>query len=303
MSLSLYNIRKWYRMLSGRSIYHVRQGMGRCFSANRVEGYYNDLTSKVTLRPQLLGTADIPKFKTATGDEVHFPVEIIQYGLGAYDLYLISKEQAYLDKFTQCVEWALLNQEKSGAWNNFFFIYPEAPYGAMVQGEGASLLLRAYNETERQEYLTAAAQALDFMLKPIEEGGTTEYEEQGPVLKEYTHLPTVLNGWIFAWWGLYDYVKTTGDEAQYRKAMEQSCEALIASLPHFTRKFWSLYDTGGHMASPHYQTIHIAQMQAMYQLTGREEFAYYSELWTKCQKNLFYKSLAFGIKAYQKIIE
>lgn len=290
-------------MLSGRSIYHVKQGLGICFSTSRVEGYYNDLTSKVILRPQLLGTAALPKFKTATGEEVLFPVEIIQYGLGAYDLYLQSKEKAYLDKFTQCVEWTLLNQEESGAWNNFFFIYPDNPYGAMVQGEGASLLLRAYAETGRQEYLTAAAQALDFMLKPVEEGGTTAYEEQEPILKEYTHLPTVLNGWIYAWWGLYDYVKTTNDQGKYRDAMEQSCNALIASLPHFTRKFWSLYDTAGHMASSHYQTIHIAQMQAMYQLTGKEEFAHYADFWTRCQQNGSYKAFAFCIKAYQKITE
>ena len=290
-------------MISGKSIYHVRQGVGKCFSTDCVEGYYNDLTAKVTMLPDLLGTRDLPQFTTERGEKVYFPVEVIQYGLGAYDQYLLTGDIAYRKKFIQSAEWALANQEASGAWNNFFFIYPQHPHGAMVQGEGASLFLRAFGETEEQKYLSAAERALDFMLKPIADGGTTAYEAQGPVLKEYTHLPAVLNGWIYAWWGLYDYVKSTNDKTRYFCAMEQSCESLISSLPRFTRKFWSLYDTAGHIASPHYQTIHIAQMQAMDQLTGREEFQRYAEFWTRCQENKLYKALAFGIKAYQKIIE
>lgn len=289
-------------MLLGKSIYHVKQGVGKCFSTDSVRGYYNDLTAKVSKLPELLGTDVLPKFKTASGEEVDFPVEIIQYGLGAYDMYLLTGEMAYHAKFIQSVEWAMAHQASNGSWNNFFFIYPEHPYGAMVQGEGASLLLRAFTDTNEQRYLDAAKQALDFMLKPVEEGGTTDYSDNGPVLLEYTHLPAVLNGWIFAWWGLYDYVMMTHDQS-YSTIMEESCHALMAKLPSFTNCFWSKYDLGGHIASSHYQTIHVAQMRVMYQLTNQRIFAEYAEKWSRYQENRLYKGLAFCMKAYQKIVE
>ena len=290
-------------MLTGKSIYHVTQGIGKCFTTDCVKGYYNDLTAKVTMLPSSLNTDKLPLFKTQTGEEVEFPVEIIQYGLGAFDLYLLTGETTYQVKFMQSVEWAMKFQAPDGSWNNFFFIYPDHPYGAMVQGEGASLLLRAYAKTQDQKYLAAAQRALDMMLKPIDEGGTTAYTDEGPVLMEYTHLPAVLNGWVFAWWGLYDYVLTTDDMGKYREAMEASCRALIASLPLFSTNYWSNYDLGGRTASPHYQIIHIAQLQAMYQLTGYPEFAEYADRWLRYQKNPLNKYMAFMKKAFQKVLE
>ena len=76
----------------------------------------------------------------------------------------------------------------------------------MAQGEGASVLLRAYTLTGNVSYREAAQKAVDFMLQDIEKGGTTEYADGKLVFREYTNQPVVLNGWIFAWWGLYDYV-------------------------------------------------------------------------------------------------
>jgi len=290
-------------MLSGTSVSHVRQGLGKAFSKDQVAGYYNDFTAKVDMQPELLETTELPMLETASGHKVYFPVEVFQYGFGAYDLFLLTADRRYHVKFMQTVTWTMQNQQEDGSWNNFFFIYPSHPYGAMAQGEGASLLLRAYSETKDEKYLISARKALDFMLKPIQEGGTTEYSDQGLVLMEYTHRPTVLNGWIFAWWGLYDYMQTTGEHGKYYEAMEASCKALITSLPAFSTWYWSNYDLGGRIASPHYQIIHIAQLQAMYQLTGLSPFAEYANLWADYQKKPLNKSIAFIKKAYQKIIE
>ncbi len=303
MSLTIYNIRKWFMMMTGKSIYHVRQGVGKCYSLECVRGYYNDLTAKVTGLPALLSKDALPKFKTSTNLLVDFPVEIIQYGLGAYDLYLQTHESCYRQKFLQCVDFAMTKQNADGSWNNFFFIYPNHPFGAMVQGEGASLLVRAYEETHDDAYLQAAKRALDFMLKPVEQGGTTAYYAVGPVLLEYTHKPAVLNGWIFAWWGLFDYVLVTKDCGYYQQTMNQSCEAMMAMMPRFTNSFWSMYDADGHLASSHYQTIHVAQMKVMYALTGQRVFETYAKKWEHYQANSLYRVLSFCIKAYQKIIE
>ena len=142
MALTRYDMKRWYLMLRGKSLFHVNQEIGKCFTKTGLTGYYNDLTEKVTKEPDLLGTDKLPLHPTANKELVYFPVAIFQYGFGAYDLYLQNGDERCLDKFMQCAKWALDNQEPSGAWNNFFFSYPQAPYGAMAQGEGASIMLR-----------------------------------------------------------------------------------------------------------------------------------------------------------------
>lgn len=301
MALSLYNIKKWYLMLTGRSILHVNQDLGRFFSASELKGYYNNLTEKVTRLPELLDTDQLPTTKTEANEQVFFPVAVFQYGLGAYDLYLASeeKDERFLRKFLQCAHWAVEHQEPSGAWNNFFFMHPDHPYGAMVQGEGASLLLRAYAHSGDHRFLAAAKKAIDFMLTPLADGGTAE----GDVLMEYTHLPAVMNGWIFAWWGLFDYVLQTHDEGRYKTALDRSCQALEEGLPQFACSYWSMYDLAGHIASPFYHHLHIAQMQAMFQLTGHKVFRQYAERWQRNEDSRFSHARAFVKKAWQKVRE
>lgn len=291
-------------MLTGKSVMHVHQDLGKAFSKIELLGYYNNLTEKVTSLPDLLYTDQLPLYTTPSGKKVTFPVDIFQYGLGAYDLYLLTGKEVYKKKFLQCCQWAIDHQEATGAWNTFFFKYPQHPYGAMSQGEAVSLLTRAFKETGNNTYLNAAKKAVDYMLLPKSEGGCTEYTKEGnTLLCEYTHLPLVMNGWIFAWFGLYDYVLITKNYGFYKEILDQSEKSLAAYLPKFSCSYWSKYDTNGKMASPFYHRLHIAQMQAMQQLTGRDIYAQFAARWNANLHNPFFKTLAFMHKAWQKIIE
>ena len=303
MSLSFRNIKRWYNMLAGKSVWHVNQDLGKFFSNREILGYYNNLTEKVTKMPELLVDENLPQLEIGNGQMVYFPVAIFQYGLGAYDLYLKTNDIVYLKKFNQCVKWALEHQENSGAWSNFFYIYPEHPYGAMAQGEGASLLIRAYKYTNDNEYLEAAQKAIDFMLKPLGEGGTTKYDGNNAYLMEYTFKGMVLNGAIFAWWGLYDYVLAANDQGHYKAAKENTLRTIIEVLPSFTSTFWSKYSMDGLLASPFYHNIHVAQMEAMYILTGNGAFKQCATRWKRQQNNPFCKSVAFIKKSVQKLME
>lgn len=302
MAVNIFNIKKWYLMLTGRSILHVDQSIGKYFSVNEVKGYYNDLTEKVIREPQLLDSVDLPKVKTEKGEFIEFPTAIFQYGLGAYDLFIKSGDHRYLEKMRQCAEWAIQNQASNGAWNNFFYIYPNHPYCAMAQGEGASLLVRSYLELNVPEYLLTAKRALSFMLRDVNSGGVSVYKDNELVLMEYTHLPVVLNGWIFAIWGLYDFLKVE-ENKEFREAYEKTVKTLANKVEYFKLPFWSKYDIKGMVASPFYHHLHIAQMEAMYALTKEACFKKYADRWLKQERNVFCKSLAFVIKVYQKVLE
>lgn len=303
MAVTIFQISRWYKMLIGKSAWHVNQNVGEYFSSHELCGYYNNMTEKVTIMPQFLDNDDFPQLNLAGGKLVYFPVAIFQYGLGCYDLYLETNEDKYLSKVLQCADWAYRHLDEKGRWNNFFYIYPEHPYGAMAQGEGVSLMLRAYKVTNDNKFLSASKRAIDFMLQPIEAGGTTIYSENDVIFAEYTHLPIVLNGFIFAWWGLYDYVNVINDNGWYKSKLEASLNSLINILPKFRCSFWSKYDFAGKIASPFYHNLHIAQMQAMYVLTKKSVFNEYASIWEKQQHNGVFKAMAFAQKAFQKIIE
>ena len=290
-------------MLAGKSVWHVNQNLGTCFSKEEVKGYYNNLTEKVTMMSELLDTEDLPRLEIGKDKYVDSGVAIFQYGLGAYDLYLQKGDEKYHKKFLQAVEWTVKKQEPSGAWDNFSYFYPDHPYGAMAQGEGVSLLIRAYVDSGDELYLNRAKSAIDFMLTSVVEGGTTLYKNNDTILLEYPHRKAVFNGWIFAWWGLYDYVSITKDDGRYKAALDKSLHTLERMLPSFSNSYWSVYDLENRIASPFYHNLHIAQMQAMYQLTGNDVFNKYAKRWARQQKNAFFRTIAFIKKAAQKIAE
>jgi hypothetical protein len=302
MSLSIYNIKKWTKMLIGKSVLHVNQDLGKCFVPGRLEGYFSNMTAKVMMQPELLSTDQLPQLEIESGEKVYFPVAIFQYGLGAYDLYLQSGDRSYLIKFKQCVDWAISNQQDDGAWSNFFYIYPEHPYGAMCQGEGASLLLRAYKQLGEGKYLSAAKMAIDFMLVPIAEGGTALYEGEDLILLEYAHRPAVLNGWVFAIFGLYD-ISISCNDIKYIEAFNQTINSLEKYLPRFDCGYWSLYDLNNRVTSPFYHNLHIAQMQALYCTTQHDIFNKYYIKFESYASKWWNKNRAFIKKVVQKIME
>lgn len=306
MAINLYNIKKWWKMILGKSILHVNQDLGKCFSVTEIKGYYNNLTEKVTLDKEHYCTVNVFPHKSETKydgvRDVFFPISIFQYGLASYDLFLMNKDQYMLSKFSTHVQWAYEHQNIDGSWDNFGFIYPDAKYSAMAQGEGASLLLRGFIQLGEKKYFEAAKKAIDYMITDVNEGGTTSYNGKEVIMLEYTHLPAVMNGWIFAIFGLYDLTLVCDDKI-YKETLEKTLDTLKEKLKEFNCGYWSLYDLEGKIASPFYHNLHIAQMEALYLITGDIIFDEYACKWRKQQKNIFKRNYAFLKKVIQKIIE
>jgi hypothetical protein len=298
MSISIYKIKRWIDMLTGNSIAHVHQGIGKCYSKIDVLGYYNDLTLKV-----LRGDGELlPVERVEDGRSLLVATEIFQYGLAAYDLFLEEKEQKYFEMFEACVGWACKNQEQSGAWNNFYYVYPDNPYSSMTQGEGVSLLIRAYVVSGNCEYLDRARNALSFMFLDKNNGGTAFYHNDDIILLEYTHLPPVLNGWIFSIFGVLDYVKVTHD-IEFEKSMKKSISSMKNMMPLFDNGYWSKYDNYKTIASPFYHDLHIALLEVMADLFDDPFFYKYSSIFEQYKKNKFNVVRAFTVKAFQKLKE
>ena len=299
MGISRRKIKKWFLMLTGRSVFHVKQNIGKHFSTTQLNGYFNSLIEKVTRQPQFLTKGAMPTYKNSKGDDFIFPVAVIQYGLGCYDLFLETNDTKYLDKTVECDDWILSIQNENGGIPNFTDEHADEPYGAMCQGEAASLLLRCFKETKSPVYLKKAKKALDFMLTSVDKGGTSVYEQGNLILLEVTFDKPVLNGWIFAFFGLYDFVIITGGE--YLEVYKLALSSLIKFLPLFDHKYWSMYDLSGRIASPFYHRLHIAQLEALYMISKNDVVKAFLTKWRKRNKNPFIRIRAFIKKAFQKI--
>ena len=301
MSFNLHLVKKWTNMMLGKSIYHVNQGKGQFYSKESVAGFYNDLREKVHKRED---SPQLPITVTDDGQKIYFPIEVAQYGLGAFDIYLENGEDKFLSIAKDAAKWLLDNQEGRGGWKTFAYIYPKHPYSSMAQSEAACVFMRIYTVTGDRMYLDAAKKAIDFMLMPLEDGGTSQYDGDDIYLCEHTDpsRTVVLNGWIFSIWCLYDYVKLTQDK-EISDHYDKTLATMMKVLPYYDCKYWSLYDRSGRMTSPFYHKLHIAQLEVMYDLTGEEIFIEYAKKWQKYSESFFKRKRAFVKKALQKLTE
>lgn len=294
-------VRRWALMAAGRTSVAVPQGKGRLFQSNEVSGYYNDLTGKYLANPELDG-AGIPLTTLGDRSTVRFPIAIFQYGLGAYDSFLETSSPHARTAFEVTARWAFENQRPDGSWNAFEPIHSKRfTVSAMAQGEGASLLIRAGLHANEQRYISAALDAIDFMLLDVSTGGTARRFEGRLILEEYPGPDprTVLNGWIFAIFGLWDAALVNG---RYFRVLSDALEGLVQSLSWFDMGYWSKYDISGRIASPAYHHLHIAQLLALYDLTGRWEFISTAQRYKCYADNRLFATRAIGAKVIQKLM-
>jgi hypothetical protein len=294
-------LKKWIKILKGNSDLHVNQDEGKIYSKDKVKGYYNDLTEKINWY-QGYDKSGIPLVMNYKGESIYFPITISQYALGNYDLYLMTNEKIYYKQFINSVRWLIDNQDIQGGWN---VLNPMGcKYSAMAQGEGVSVLTRAFIEFNDNKYLNAAVKASELMLKPIKNGGTARYIKDNLYFEEFAKLKPslVLNGWIFTIFGLFDIAKLS-DDKNYADMLNITLKTLEGELVNYDCGYWSYYDQCGHLASPFYHRLHIAQLNVLYDLFHIKNFKVTSERWESYLLNKFKKSKAIIFKIWQKIKE
>jgi len=245
------------------------------------------------------------------------PIAIAQYGLGNYNLFCRSEDKDRLRKFLLVADWLVRHLERNPkglwVWNHHFDWEYRTPlkapwFSALAQGQGLSLLARAHRETGNGSYVEAAARAFEGFCRGTDDGGVSYVDRSGYVWFEETIVepPThILNGFIWATWGVYDYyLYTQSHEA--KSLFSEGVRTLKDNLYLFDASFWSLYEQSGtHMkmlASPFYHQLHIVQLQVMYRLTGESVFADYAIRWQSYRMSKIKRSVAVTYKALFKLL-
>ncbi len=238
-------------------------------------------------------------------------VNVAQYGLGCYERWLAEEGEVWLHGALDTGRYLLARQEQDGSWLHheaFEHTLPlAAPWRcAMAQGEGASLLVRLYLETGESSFAEAALMALLPLSRRSDGGGVCARLNGAPWPEEFPTDPPsfVLNGAIFAWWGLRD-VGVGLNDVPAMKAFDQGVDVLATNLHRFDTGWWSLYCLYPHpvrpIASSFYHALHIAQLKAMHTLAPRPQFEITRERWSRYFDSAPLRWRAFGGKVLHRL--
>lgn len=305
------------RGTSQLTFWHERPEVNPNFRPGHLGEYYMTFLSKADYQGPF-DSSGIPllDYRGALGRQYN-PIAIAQFALGNYNYYVRTKDSLRKQKFLTVADWLRDNLVPNASglpvWmHNFDWEYRDtlrAPwYSGLAQGQGISVLVRAYRETGQQEYLDAATRAAQAFHVDVKDGGVACRDERKNLwIEEYVVFPPthILNGFLWASWGIYDYLLATGDAR-----MQELFKAIIATLrdqlARFDTGFWSLYEQSGTrlqmIASPFYHALHIVQLEVMHKITGEPFFAQFAERWRGYQTNWFKRNRALAQKAAFKLL-
>ena len=244
------------------------------------------------------------------------PIAIAQWGLANFNRYVSARDATAEKKFLSASDWLRDNLERNSAnipvWQHHFdWDYRDtlrAPwYSGLAQGQGISLLLRAAAASGKNDYLDAARSAFESLSRTSAEGGVLFVDEfQDVWIEEYIVTPPthILNGFIWALWGVYDY-SLTFPTSQARDLFNRCVETLTKNLARYDNGFWSLYEQSGTrlpmVASRFYHQLHIVQLRVMHQLTNLAVFAQTADRWEEYSRNRLNRARALAHKSIFKL--
>ncbi|MFE3655693.1 D-glucuronyl C5-epimerase family protein [Streptomyces sp. NPDC059165] len=244
--------------------------------------------------------------RTAAGYDQ--PVSQIQFALGCLTSHRTETDPFRRALFlrrakTQAQRLIDTRVEARGAW---YFPYPfdfthpshggvsyRAPwYSGMAQGEAISLFIQlaqldAVTEQERALYRSAADGAFASLLRAddaapwvVNRDGDgylwiQEYPGAEPGTGDCTY-----NGMIFAMFGLWDYVRATGNTLA-AQLYDGACTTVDHHFPALRNRRWASYYCLTHrIPTPSYHQHHINLFRQLHWQTGNPRFAHMSDVLT-----------------------
>jgi hypothetical protein len=286
-----------------------RLARGRHVDPEGVRGYPIDFSSKAEAPTVLPGFLDDPGR--------YLWVAHAQRALGCFERWVAGEGEEWLEGARRAAD-VLVERQAAGGPHDGGWVqlrpYPhtyvlEPPWvSAMAQGEGASVLVRMHGETGEERYAEAARRALGPMRIASAEGGASAPLDGRPFPEEYPTDPPsfVLNGAIFALWGLRDVGVGLGD-ADAAREFEAGVDALAASIHRWDTGSWSRYDLHPHrvpnVASAAYHELHVAQLEAMNALAPRAELARAADRFARYAASPALRARALARKALFRVAE
>jgi heparosan-N-sulfate-glucuronate 5-epimerase len=232
------------------------------------------------------------------------PTRIASYALAHYSRYQFDDKPESKSVFLNTANW-FLNEKNARFEYKYNYDQLKAPWiSCMAQGQGISVLVRAYKLTNDEKYLKQAILAAQPFGISVKKGGLRSFREGlGYFLEEFPfpNRPwTVLNGFLYAIIGiieLQNHYPEIDNEVGLQKLITSAAKGHL-----WTHKDWTCYDlqnigtTKRNAATVNYHRVHIAQYQYLANLFPKLGFDVYANLWTKQYNSLIKRTNALKNK-------
>ena len=260
--------------------------------------YPLDMWSLLALPHGTVDEAGVP-YNAATGKypATYHPTTIAQYALAHWNAYLTTKEGKHRQAFTIQARWLVEHESRRagnvGVWPIPFatpdYYAWESWLSALTHGNIISVLVRAYKLTHEDIFLEVAHRAVRTFELDIRDGGVSAcIGDNGVFFEEVAVYPAahILNGYVFALFGLYDFVALTGD-TQIKELIQRSLGTLHTLIDRFDTGYWSRYDLlFKHLAPLFYHALHITMLEVIAQYSGCEHCAALAAQWAAYRDSL-----------------
>ena len=172
---------------------------------------------------------------------------------------------------------------------------PSGWTSAMGQGLGISFLYRCYNLNLISHDIVS--KHIELARKFMFSNELKYYYKDEFILQEFSGTSeSVLNGYIFAIYGLHDYYLFTGHKSYFNES--------INTLSNFINQYqffnWSYYSLTKTHASSFYHKLHIEMMDSLFHLTSNPIFNKQKKVW---KKGLKFRIMYILIKSIQKLFK
>jgi len=219
------------------------------------------------------------------------PITIGMMGIRYYQEFEKDSSKVNLKLVVSHCNWLKNNIDSLGQWtilhnkkiDNSILKSPWP--SALAQGFGMSALVRGFAITKDSSYLYCAQNALKAFTIDLKNGGILTENEFGVFFEEYpiAEPDHVLNGFIYALFGLHDVYKHTGDTLA-KGLFDEGIKSLKTILSQYDSGNWTKYSLNKtsnlknhwNYSSPFYQKIYISQMKGLYLITQDDMFLKYN---------------------------
>jgi hypothetical protein len=212
--------------------------------------------------------------------EYYNPVTTSQTAMAFYDSYIENNSEQDYVGFINNADWLVNHMDENGylrysfEWTHCGCNLTDDWISAMAQGQALAVMCMAYHQTNDAVYLTAAEMLFstlnsnrgDYWCVGIDSADYLWLEEYPN--EDFCH---VLNGTLFALWGIWDYYCLTENQI----ALEMFEGVLRSVLDHYPA--WNFSDSPTtkycwhNFNNAHYDLIHKKQINALRDFFGLEE--------------------------------
>lgn len=229
------------------------------------------------------------------GVRYRHPVAQTQYALSLVEAFFATGNREWLAAAEANAQDLIDNASPEGILE-YWFDFPlhgdpdntiHAPWrSAMAQGQFLSLTTRLWQATDDPYWRVAADETFETLLDQDTDQWVTFTDEEGYVwLEEYAgdvEPMRVLNGHVFAMYGLYDYHHATGS-VEALELFYAAGETVLRYMPQLRVpddvSWYGIRIQDNPIAqSASYHAIHIRQLDTLALMTGNPEYAEWARL-------------------------